>query len=80
MRCFDFLQEIDAEWDDRMADASGLILRKRQSDGRWLLQGRHSGRVWFDMERIGQPSRWNTLRGCRILLWLQKVNPDVVFA
>ncbi len=79
MRCFDFLQEVDAPWDDRMTDAAGLILKKRNKEGLWPLQGKHSGRVWFDMEQAGQPSRWNTLRGYRILLWLQKVQPSNVF-
>jgi hypothetical protein len=30
---------------------------------------RHSGKVFFHMEPVGGPSRWNTLRALRILRW-----------
>ena len=75
MKMYDFLQEAKVPWQDGMADAAELIIKKRNPDGSWNLQGKHSGRVWFDMERSGQPSRWNTLRGLRILQWLEDVRP-----
>jgi hypothetical protein len=42
---------------------------KRQADGRWLLDRIHPGRVHFDLEDTGSPSRWNTLRALRVLDW-----------
>ncbi|HEY7160551.1 MAG TPA: hypothetical protein VH815_04795 [Acidobacteriota bacterium] len=27
------------------------------------------GQVYFDMEKVDRPSRWNTLRALRILKW-----------
>jgi hypothetical protein len=72
MRVFDFLCEIDASWDPRMKDAAGLIIRKRKADGTWLLYGRYPGRTFFEMEQPGKPSRWNTLRGLRILQWMER--------
>jgi len=70
MRVFDYLREVNAPWDHRMQDAARLITGKRKTDGTWLLQGRHAGRTYFEMEQPGKPSRWNTLRGLRILQWL----------
>ena len=49
--------------------AAGLVRSKRQPDGRWLLDRIHPGRVYFDLESAGAPSRWNTLRALRVLQW-----------
>ena len=69
MRSLDYFQKINAPKDDRFSDAIDLLLRKRLPDGRWNLQQKHTGRVYFDIEKTGEPSRWNTLRGLRILRW-----------
>ncbi|MGD8780089.1 MAG: terpene cyclase/mutase family protein [Ignavibacteria bacterium] len=69
MRALDFLQEIDAEYDERISDAIELLIKKQNKDGTWNLQQKYSGLVWFDMEKPGKPSKWNTLRGWRILKW-----------
>lgn len=35
-----------------------------------LAQHKHGGRVFLEMEKTGDPSRWNTLRALRVLrLW-----------
>jgi hypothetical protein len=31
-----------------------------------------SGRKYFDLEKAGQPSSWNTLRAGRVLNWWDK--------
>ena len=54
-----------------MVDAIDLLKKKRRSDGTWVLQNKHPGRVFFELEKVGQPSRWNTLRALRILLWYE---------
>ena len=41
----------------------------RLADGRWTLQNRYAGKTYFDMEKVGAPSRWNTLRALRVLQW-----------
>jgi hypothetical protein len=46
-----------------------LLKKKRRLDGIWVLQNKHPGRVFFELEKVGQPSRWNTLRAWRILQW-----------
>jgi hypothetical protein len=56
--------------DPRMAESIELIRAARQPDGTWLQAGRHPGRVWFEVdEPAGQPSKWLTLYGTRVLAW-----------
>jgi len=52
-----------------MAEAVDVVRSKQQPDGRWLLDRIHPGRVHFDMEEVGRPSRFNTLRALRVLDW-----------
>lgn len=70
---YDVLRALDYwrghPWDDRLTDAIDLV-RAKGRGGRWNLQGKHAGRTWFDMEKPGQPSRWNTLRAMRVLRWV----------
>lgn len=69
LRGLDYFQAVDAPWDGRLEDALELLGDKRRSDGKWPVQHKHSGRVWFDMETGRKPSRWNTLRALRVLEW-----------
>ena len=56
--------------DPRMAEAIELIRAARQPDGTWLQAGRHPGLVWFEVDvPAGEPSRWLTLSGTRVLSW-----------
>ena len=70
---FDILRALEAfrdagiKYDSRMQDAFDVILSKRLKDGTWPIQNKHTGRVHFDMEKIGSSSRWNTLRVLRVL-------------
>ncbi len=69
LRALDYFQECNAEQDERLTDAIEIVLRRRTQDGKWRLQNRHSGKTFFEMETIGEQSRWNTLRALRILKW-----------
>lgn len=69
LRVLDFLQEINRPIDSRLKDALELVHKKRRKDGTWLLQNRHPGRTFFELEEKGKQSRWNTLRALRILKW-----------
>ena len=70
LRGLDYLRSAGVEPDVRVAEAIDLVQRKRDSDGRWPLENPHAGKVHFEMEDgAGQPSRWNTLRGLRVLDW-----------
>ena len=70
LRALDYFRRVGATPDPRMAEAIDVVRSKRQSDGRWLLDAIHPGRVHFDLEPdIGAPIRWNTLRALRVLDW-----------
>ena len=76
MRGLDYFQSMNAPWDERLADAIELLRSKRRRDGKWPVQRKHSGRVWFDMETGRHPSRWNTLRALRVMNWVELVRPQ----
>jgi hypothetical protein len=69
LRALDYFRRTGADADPRMAEAVEIVRSKRQPDGRWLLDRIHPGRVHFDIEDVGAPSRWNTLRSLRVLRW-----------
>jgi len=69
LRSLDHFQAVSAEPDTRADDAIALVLARQRSDGRWPLQNTHRGKVFFDLETGGEPSRWNTLRALRVLRW-----------
>jgi hypothetical protein len=72
MRVLDFFQENDISKDERMTDSIEIIIKRKNKEGRWLLQQRHPGKTFFEMEKPGKSSRWNTLRAMRILNWWNK--------
>lgn len=57
--------------DPRLAEAAQLLRDRRQPDGRWVQEWQPRGRVWFEMEPIGEPSRWVTLIALRSLRWVE---------
>ncbi len=69
LRGLDYFRWANAPADERMADAIALLRSKQGPDGRWKLGANWPGRVFFELETVGQPSRWNTLRGLRVLRW-----------
>lgn len=69
LRALDYFARVKASRDDRLQDAIQLLHGHRRADGRWPLQHKYAGKVFFDMEKLGGPSRWNTLRALRVLRW-----------
>lgn len=56
--------------DARLSDAIDVVRAARQPDGTWLQAMRLPGRTWFDVDvPAGEPSRWLTLIGTRVLDW-----------
>jgi hypothetical protein len=56
--------------DARLGEAVEHLRSRRLPDGRWPLDRRLPGRVWFEVdEGPGRPSRWITLRAMRVLRW-----------
>lgn len=71
LRALDYLQEIRLPHDERLGDALEIVRDRRGEDGRWILQNRYPGKTFFELEVIGRPSRWNTLRARRVLQWFK---------
>jgi len=67
LRALDYFQFAGVDYDNRMDNAIEVLLKKRRKDGKWPLQTKHPGQTHFDMEKSGEPSRWNTLRALRVL-------------
>lgn len=74
MRALDYFQEIDSPHDPRFCDAI-TVVKKKERGGKWPLQQKYSGLIYFDMEKVGNPSRINTMRAMRILKWWSR-RPD----
>ncbi|HEV2135860.1 MAG TPA: hypothetical protein VGR47_16600 [Terracidiphilus sp.] len=70
LRALDYFRSVGGPPDPRLSEAIQLVRSKQQSDGSWLLENTHPGKVWFQLEDgDGRPSRWNTLRALRVLRW-----------
>jgi len=69
LRALDYFQAVKAPRDPRLAEAIDIVRNARGDDGRWLLQNCYKGKTYFELERLGAPSRWNTLRALRVLKW-----------
>jgi hypothetical protein len=64
--------------DPRMAEAIELIRSARQPDGSWLQAHRFPGRAWFEVDvPVGEPSKWLTLFGTRVLAWWDTQTPQL---
>jgi hypothetical protein len=69
LRALDYFQAVNAPRDPRLAEAIDIVRSTQRDDGRWPLQNSYRGKTYFEMERLGAPSRWNTLRALRVLKW-----------
>jgi hypothetical protein len=69
LRGLAYFARIDAPRDQRLQDAIDWLHSRRHADGKWPVQHKFSGKTHFQMEKIGGPSRWNTLRALRVLRW-----------
>jgi len=69
LRALDYFQAVQAPRDPRLADAIGIVQNTQLANGRWSLQQSYKGKTYFELEHLGAPSRWNTLRALRVLKW-----------
>lgn len=72
LKAMDYFQFASVTYDNRMEEAIEIIKSKRNKDGLWKLPANHPGQRHFDMEKPGEPSRWNTLRALRVLKYYRK--------
>ena len=62
-----------AKPDPRISEAVHLIEGRKQADGRWLLDRAYDEALGLPLsEKVGEPSRWNTLRAMRVLRWYER--------
>ena len=71
LKVLDYLQYSVEKWDNRMRPALEVLLKKRNKDSTWNVQAKHPGQVHFEMEKSGEPSRWNTLRALRVMKYYE---------
>jgi hypothetical protein len=69
LRALDYFQAVKAPRDQRLAEAIDIVRSKQCEDGCWPLENVYRGKTYFELERPGAPSRWNTLRALRVLKW-----------
>lgn len=69
LRGLEYFARVNAPRDERLQDAIKVLDSRRRTDGTWPVQHKYAGKVFFEMEKIGGPSRWNTLRALRVLQW-----------
>jgi hypothetical protein len=70
LRGLDYLRRAGVKPDERLAEAIGLVVSRRDGNGRWPLEARYPGVMPVEIdEGEGRPSRWNTLRALRVLDW-----------
>jgi len=79
LSCFASAKALQAsgQQDARLQDAISLLQARQRSDGFWPVQHKHSGLSFFDMEKTGGPSRWNTLRALRVLKWWNNLKGSI---
>jgi hypothetical protein len=75
LRALDHFARSGASRDVRLDESISLLLSRRRADGSWPVQRKHPALVYFDMEKTGGPSRWNTLRALRVLRWWNDGQP-----
>jgi hypothetical protein len=53
--------------DPRLDAVVAWLLAQQDEEGRWPNRYPYAGKMHVDIDRAGQPSRWVTLRACRVL-------------
>ncbi len=53
--------------DARVSNAIEWLVSLQDPEGRWANRYAYNGKTWVDFEKQGAPSRWVTLRACRVL-------------
>jgi len=67
LEALEVLAHLGKAQDPRLSNAIEFVLSKQDSKGRWKLERTLNGKMWIDIERKGQPSKWATLRALRVL-------------
>lgn len=66
LRCLDYFQKNNVQYDDRMYDAINIIKNSKNSNSQWKGFSQ-PGKVFLLIDKNCSPSKWNTLRAFRVL-------------
>jgi hypothetical protein len=70
LRALDYLRAAGVRPDERMEEATAIVIERRQDDGRWRLDVRHRDAPYQEIAgSVGAPNKWITLRALRVLDW-----------
>ena len=72
LTALEYFRSFGANRDPRLQEAIELLRGRQAKDGTWKPGARHPGKTYFEMEKAGRPSRWNTLRALRTLRWWEE--------
>jgi hypothetical protein len=61
------LAELGHARDPRLLPAIEWLLAQQDVDGRWANRYPYAGKLWVEVDAPGAPSKWVTLRACRVL-------------
>jgi len=67
LQVLEALAEAGAGRDPRLAHAVDWLLSQQDDEGRWANRYAYAGKMVVDIDVPGTPSRWVTLRACRVL-------------
>ncbi len=67
LQVLEALCDAGAAGDPRLEPAVAWLLAQRDAEGRWRNRYAYQGKLIADIDRPGEPSRWVTLRACRVL-------------
>lgn len=61
------LCELGFAKDERLKGAVEWLLSQQEPSGRWKNQSASTGKMWVEIDRQGQESKWVTLRACSVI-------------
>jgi hypothetical protein len=67
LQVLEALCEAGAAGDSRLGPAIDWLLAQQDAHGRWTNRYAYAGKMVRDIDAPGRPSRWVTLRACRVL-------------
>jgi hypothetical protein len=67
LQVLEALCEAGAAGDRRLDRAIAWLLAQQDEQGRWANRYAYAGKMFVDIDVPGEPSRWVTLRACRVL-------------
>jgi hypothetical protein len=71
LQVMEALCELGYGGDPRLQHSVAWLLNKQDASGRWKNENAYTGKLWSDIDAQGQPSKWVTLRACRVLKLVQ---------